>query len=81
LRGHCPLLIGIFQQFNQGIGKTLGFAGLVEIDGQLFTVGHLAKVRQVRADDGNTIAAGQMRHSAAASRRRIRHYGHGRALK
>jgi hypothetical protein len=52
----------------------------MELDCQFFVLRHLAKVRQIGADDRNSIRAGQVRHAAASRRRRVRHRRYGRTL-
>jgi hypothetical protein len=55
--------------------------GLVKLNGDVFAVRHLAKIRKIGAYDWNSIGARQVRNSAAAGRRRIRHDGNRRTLK
>jgi hypothetical protein len=78
---HRLLLRRVFKKTNQTVGEIWPIPRLVKAYRQLFALCHLSEIGQVRAHDGHPVSAGQMRDSAAARRRGIRHHGHGRTLK
>ena len=81
LSRHDLLLFGIAEKRDQTVGESLSIARGIEFDRQFLTLGHLAEIGQVGADDGHAIGASQMRDTAAAGRRRIGHDRHARTLK
>jgi hypothetical protein len=78
---HSLLFLVICQEPYQAIGQISRISGPTELDCEVLSIGHLAEVWQIGAHDWNSISTRQMRYSAAASRRRIRHDSHRRALK
>ena len=72
---HHLLHSRIGQQMNQALGQVLGAARPVKFNRDFLAVRHLAKIREIRAHDGNPIGAGQMGHPATPGRRRIGHDG------
>lgn len=74
LQRHRTQLVGTLQKARQGVGQIPGIAGTVELDGQIFFIGHLPEVLKIGANDRHTIGARQVRHAAAAGGRRIGHY-------
>jgi hypothetical protein len=80
LHRHSVLLFLIGQKVNQAIRQILRAARLIELDRELFAIGHLAKICQVRTHDRYPISARQMGYSAATCRRRVRHYSNRRTL-
>ena len=77
---HGFLLRRIGQELGEDVGQILGLSGLVKLNGDVFAVRHLAKIRKIGAYDWNSIGARQVRNAAAAGRRRIRHHGNRRTL-
>ncbi len=69
--GLLPFRVG--QELNQAAGQIQRISSFVKLDRQLFTVRHLAKIRQVGANDGYSVGTGQMCDTAATGRRRIGH--------
>jgi hypothetical protein len=81
LRGHGLLFFRILQKANQAIGQVARVAGLIKVDGQVFSLRHLAKIRKIGADDGDAIGASQVGHTTAPCRRGVWHCGHAGTLK
>ena len=79
--GHGPLFFRIGEKLNQAASQIASISGLVKLNCDILAIGHLAKVRQIGAYDGNAIRAGQMSNATASCRRRIRHRGDRGALK
>jgi hypothetical protein len=65
---HGLLLLGIGQKIDQPLRQVLRAARFIKLNGKLFAVGHLAKIREVGAHDRNPIGACQVRDSAASRR-------------
>ncbi len=81
LLGHRTLLGWISEEADETSGQIRGIAGLVKLNRHPFAVGHLAKILEIGAHDGNAVSASQVRNSAATGRRRVGHHGNRRALK
>jgi hypothetical protein len=68
LHRHRLLLLGVGEEIDQPLCQVLRAAGFIKLNGQVFAVGHLAEIRQVRAHDRNPVGACQVGHSAASGR-------------
>jgi hypothetical protein len=75
---HCHrfLLCGIRQEIKQAICQVLRLPGLIELDCNIFTIRHLAKIGQIGANDRNSIGACQVRYTTTSRGRRIGHYSY-----
>jgi len=81
LIGHRLLFSWVSEQSNQAIGQIPGVSCLIELDGHSFSVRHLTKIFEIRANDWNSVSTGQVSDSAAPSGRRVGHDRDGRSLK
>jgi len=66
LRRHRELFLAILQHFDQAISEALRITRRIKLDCQVFTVGHLPKIRQVGANDGHSVSARQMGDAAGS---------------
>jgi hypothetical protein len=76
LHRQVALFLRVVQKLKQTFCKSFGVARGIKIYRQLFALCHLAKVWDICANDWHTKRAREMRHTAAASRRRVRHHRH-----
>jgi hypothetical protein len=80
LRCHRALFLRVLQQLDETVRQPLGISGRIELNGQLFALGHLAKISQIGANDWYAKRACQVGNPAAPSGRRIGHDRRGAAL-
>jgi len=66
LRRHGELFLVILQHFAKAISEAPRITGRIKLDCQVFTFGHLPKIRQVGANDGHSVSARQMRDAAGS---------------
>jgi hypothetical protein len=55
---HGLLLSRVRQEVNQAASQVFRVSGLVKLNRQLLSVGHLTEIRKVRGDDGNPVGTG-----------------------
>jgi hypothetical protein len=77
---HRLLLCRVGQKANQASSQVLRVPRLIKINRQLFTVRHLAEVRQVGTHNWNAVSASEMCNAATTRRRGVRHDRDGRPL-
>lgn len=77
--GALPGRVG--EKTNEASSQVLGVPRLVKVNCHPFAVRHLAKIRKIGANDGNSIGTSQVRDPAGTGRRGIGHDGNGRGLK
>ena len=73
LVGHGTQSLGILQQTSQTVGQIPGVTCTIELDGQIFHLGHLAEIFDICADDRYTVRACKMSDTAAAGGRSVGH--------
>jgi hypothetical protein len=80
LGGHFFLFRRIHQKTSQAVGKIFRASWFVKLDGELFSIRHLAKIGEIGTNNRHTISASKMRDPATTGRGRIGHNRHARAL-
>lgn len=68
LNCHGLLLVGVSEEIYQALRQILGAARFIKLDRKFFSVGHLAKIGEVRTHDRNAVGTGEVGDAAAPGR-------------